>query len=58
MMGRILCLLGFHDMRRGQHNIISCARCRGVYFVTCPAGCPDCRWERAEAERRFAEEVS
>lgn len=57
LMGRLLCVLGFHRMKRRHHNIISCVRCRRMRFATCPSGCPDCRWERAEAERRFLREV-
>lgn len=43
MMGRLLCVLGFHREEK-RHNRVSCSRCwRGLYITTCPADCPECR---------------
>lgn len=58
-MGRLLCLLGFHRTgTKERHNVVGCRRCPVLVFATCPTDCPDCHWERAEAERRLADEVS
>lgn len=62
----LLCFFGFHRQERRYHNSVGCARCKallrsrdgGALIMTCPAGCSDCRRERAEYERRIALEVS